>query len=261
MRLLRASLLKLVRRPATRRAPLVLAALIALIYLSIGMSAGTTQEARAGVEPMLAFPGAYTVLASMLLMFSGIVGAAYAGAVVASEWSWSTFRTALARGESRVGYVTGLFVAIALLTLVAWLAVYGLGVGVILVASSLGGVPAGDPFSLANLAALPVLIASGGWAVLMLVGLGFGVSFVSRSAVAGVATVMGLVFIEQFAAMTSIPVELLRLAPMTAASSLVSAAGNSGLDAAIVLPLVVTTIYLVLSIGIAAAVGRRAQVA
>lgn len=261
MRLLRASLLKLVRRPATGRAPMVVAALIALIYLSIGMSAGTNPEARAGVEAMLVFPAAHVGLAAMLLMFSGIAGAAYAGAVATSEWSWSTFRTALARGESRVGYVTGLFVAIALLTLVAWVALFVLGICVVLLASSLAGVPAGDPFSLTNLAAVPVLIASGGWAVLMLVGIGFGVSFVSRSAVAGVATVMGLVFIEQFAAMTSIPAELLRLAPMTAANSLVSAAGNAGLDAAIGLPLLVTTVYLVLSIGIAAAVARRAQVA
>ncbi len=259
MRLLKASLLKLARRPASRRAALVLAALVTLIYLSIGMSAGTA-EARAGVEPMLVFPGAYTALAGMLLMFSGIVGAAYAGAVAASEWSWSTFRTALARGESRAGYVAGLFVAIAVVTLVTWLAVYVLGIGVILAASSLAGVPAGDPFSPANLAAVPALIASGGWAVLMLTGLGFGVSFLSRSAVAGVATVMGLVFIEQFAAMTSIPAELLRLGPMTAASSLVSAAGDTSL-AAIGLPLAVTTVYLVLSIGLAAAVGRRAQVA
>lgn len=261
MRLLRASLLKLVRRPATSRAPLVLAALTALIYLSIGMSAGTNPEARAGVEPMLAFPDAYAGLASVLLIFSGIVGAAYAGAVAASEWSWSTFRTALARGESRARYVIGLFVAIALLALVAWLALYVLGIGVILVASSLGGVPAGDPFSLANPAAVPVMIASGGWAVLMQVGIGFGVSFVSRSAVAGVGVVVGLIFIEQFAAMTSIPVELLRFAPMTAASSLVSAAGDAGLDAAIGVPLVVTTIYLAVAIGIAAAVARRAQVA
>jgi len=261
MRLVTASLLKLVRRPATVRAPLVLAALIVLIYLSIGMSAGTNPEARAGVEPMLAFPDAHVTLASMLLMFSGIVGASYAGAVAASEWSWSTFRTALARGESRVRYVTGLFVAIALLTLVAWLALYVLGIGVIVLVSSLGGVPAGDPFSLANPAAIPVMIASGGWAVLMLVGIGFAVSFVSRSAVAGVATVVALVFIEQFAAMTSIPVELLRFAPMTAAASLVSTAGDVGLDAAIGVPLAVTTIYLLLAIGIAAAVGRRAQVA
>jgi hypothetical protein len=258
MRLLRASLLKLVRRPASGRALLVLAVLLTLIYLSIGMSAGTA-EARASVEPMLAFPSAYAALAGMLLMFAGIVGAAYAGAVAASEWSWSTFRTALARGESRAGYVSGLFVAIAVLTLVGWFAVYALGIGVILVASSLAGVPAGDPFSPTSLAAVPALIAGGGWAVLMLTGLGFGVSFISRSAVAGVATVMGLVFIEQFAAVTSIPADLLRLAPITAASSVVSTAGGTG--AGIGLPLAVTTAYLVLSIVIAAAAGRRAQVA
>jgi hypothetical protein len=259
MRLLRAALLKLVRRPATWRAPLVLAALLGLIYLSIGISASASPEARASVESMLVFPEAYLSFASMLMLFLGIVGAAYAGTVAASEWSWNTIRVALARGESRVWYVTGLFVAIGLLTLVAWLALFVLGIGVILLAASLGGMSAGDLFDLADPAAVPLMIAAGGWAVVMLVGIGFGASFISRSAVAGVALVVGLVFVEQFAAMTSIPAELLSLAPLRAAASLVAASGGAG--SAAIGPLVLTTIYLAFAIAVAAASARRAQVA
>jgi ABC-type transport system involved in multi-copper enzyme maturation permease subunit len=263
MRLVRASLLKLVRRPATLRTLLVMAIVLALLYLTFGMSAGTATnpEARSANDNMLAFPEAYMSLASMLLAFAGIAGAGYAGTVAASEWSWSTFRAALARGESRVRYVLGLFVAIALLTLVAWLALYVVGIGLILLAATIGGVHAGDPFGLTDLGVVPVLIASGGWAVLMQVGIGFAVSFISRSAVAGIATVVGLVFLEQFAAMLAVPADLLRFAPVTAATSLVKAAGDAGLSATIGVPLAVTTIYLLLTVGMAAAVARRAQVA
>jgi hypothetical protein len=208
---------------------------------------------------MLVFPEAYLSFASMLMLFLGIVGAAYAGTVAASEWSWNTIRVALARGESRVWYVTGLFVAIGLLTFVAWLALFVFGIGVIVLAASLGGISAGDLLNLANPAAVPLMIAAGGWAALMLVGIGFGVSFITRSAVAGVAVVVGLIFAEQFAAMTSIPAELLGLAPLRAAASLVAASGGAG--PAGMGPLVLTTIYLVGAIAVAAAFARRAQVA
>jgi hypothetical protein len=263
MRLVRASLLKLVRRPATRRTLLVLAVFLALLYLTFGMSVGTATNpaARAANNDMLVFPEALRNLASMLLAFAGIAGAGYAGTVAASEWSWSTFRAALARGESRVRYVVGLFVAIALLTLVAWLVLCVVGIGLILLAATIGGVDAGDPFGSTDLGVVPVLIACGGWAVLMQVAIGFAVSFISRSAVGGIATVVGLVFIEQLAPMLAVPADLLRFAPVSAATSLVTAAGDAGLDATIGVPLVVTTIYLLLMIGMAAAVARRAQVA
>ena len=70
-------------------------------------------EARDGFEALLSFPGAYTNLSGMLVVLLGIGGAAWAGAVAGGEWSWNTFRLALARGESRVRYVLVTFAAIA----------------------------------------------------------------------------------------------------------------------------------------------------
>jgi hypothetical protein len=262
MRLLRASVLKLARRPATRRTLLAVAGLVAFIYLSIGFSARAASDpaARASLEPLLAFPQACGGFAGILLIFGGVAGAAYAGAVAASEWSWSTFRVALTRGESRVRYVVVLFLAIALLVLVAWLLLCLIGVGLILVGAALGGVSAGSPIDASNLGLLSAVIAAGGWAVLMEIALGFCVAFVSRSPVAGIATVAGLYFIEQLAALV-IPADVLRFAPITAAAGLVSAAGKSGLDASLAGPLAVTTVYMLLAIGAAAAVARRSQVA
>ena len=262
MRLLRSSLLKLTHRPATLRTFLLLVGFLALIYVSLGLSAGATSDSSssATIEAMLTFPAASAGLAAMLLIFCGMAGAAYAGVVAGSEWTWGTFRVALTRGESRVRYVVGLFLGIALLALVAWVVLSALGVGLILAAASLGGTQAGDPLDPANLGRLFVLVASGGWAVLMEVAIGFGAAFLTRSQVAGVATVVGLFFAERFAEMF-VPADLLRLAPISAAENLITVAGDAGLDVGLAGPLAVTTLYLVAAIGLACVAARRSEVA
>jgi hypothetical protein len=262
MRLLRSSLRKLVGRPATGRIVLLLAAFLALIYLSLGLSstAVSGSASKASIAAMLTFPDAHASLAGMLLIFCGMAGAAYAGVIAGSEWSWNTFRVALTRGESRVRYVVGLFVAIAVLAFVAWILLYVLGVALILVAAALGGSPAGAPLAGTELGRVGVLVLSGGWAVLMEVAIGFGVAFVARSSVAGIAAVVGLFFVERFAEMF-VPADVLRFAPISAAEDLVAAAGRAGLDGGLMLPLVVTSIYLLLAVGVAGLAARRAEVA
>jgi hypothetical protein len=210
--------------------------------------------------PLLTLPEGYEVLTTILLIFGGLAGAGYAGAVAASEWSWNTFRVALTRGESRVRYIVVLFLAMALLVLVAWLVLCLLGVGLIVVGASILGFASGDPFDATNLGRLLAVIVVGGWAVLMEVALGFCVAFATRSPVAGIATVAGVYFIEQLGALI-VPAELLRFAPITAAGSLISAAGATGFDATLAEPLVVTTVYLLVAVGIAAVLARRAEVA
>ena len=262
MRLLQASLHKLTRRPATLRTFLVLVGLLTLIYMALGLTASATTDpsSRDSMSSMLAFPSAHTELAGMLLIFGGFAGAAYAGTVAGSEWTWNTFRVALTRGESRVRYVVGLFVAIALLALLAWVVLYALGVVLIVVAATIGRIPPGDALDTANVARLALLIAGGGWAVLMEVAIGFVAAFIARSPVAGVAAVVGLFFAERFAELV-LPADVLRLAPITAATSIVTVVGKSGLDASLIGPLVVTTLYLVAAIVLGSLVARRSQVA
>jgi hypothetical protein len=258
MRLLRSSIAKLVSRPATRRVFLLLLGLLALIYLSLGLSARAS-PGQASIPRMLAFPDAQRGLATMLLIFVGMAGAAYAGAVAASEWSWNTFRLALTRGESRRRYVLGLFTAIALLTVAAWAVLVAFGVGLIVAAASIGGVPGVDPFA-SGMGSLWAVGVAGAWAVLMEVAIGFAVAFVARSAVAGIAAVVGLFFLERFAEMF-VPADLLGLAPISAAENLLSSATNAATDAGLAVPLVATSFYLLLAIAGASAVARRSEVA
>lgn len=258
MRLLQSSLLKLTRRPATRRTFLLLVGFLVLIYVSLGLSARGSGPPDAGIASMLAFPEAHGSLAGMLLIFCGMAGAAYAGVVAGSEWGWNTFRVALTRGVSRPRYVIALFAAIAILALASWVVLYLLGTCLILVAAGLAGTGAGDP--LASPASLALLIAAGGLAALMEVAIGFGVAFVARSPVAGVAAVVGLFFAERFAQMF-VPSDLLRFAPISAAEALVTGAARASVDSGIVFPLAMTAVYLLAAVALAGFAARRAQVA
>jgi hypothetical protein len=262
MSLIRASLVKLAFRPAAVRTLLLLAGLVLVIYVLICamMFQASDPVARAQLEQPLVFPGALTSLSGLLVVFAGICGAAFGGIVAGSEWSWNTYRTALTRGESRVRYVIGLFVALAVLALAAWLALYVFAIVVVIVAALLTGVSSGSPLDTSLIGQHLAVIGAGWWGIFMQTALAFAVSFITRSTVAGVATVMGVIMAELIA-IAFIPLDLLQWAPFTASSALVKAAGQSGFDAAMVLPLVATTAYVLLAIVAAGFVARRSEVA
>ncbi len=262
MRLVRVSLLKLIHRPATRITFLVLLALLALVYISVAVSSSavTVQAGEEGMGAILTFPAAYTTLAGLLLTFAGLAGAAYAGAIAGTEWSWGTFRGAVARGESRSAYVVGTFVAIAVSSFVGWLLLFGAGAVLVGVAASISGTPVGDPAEAAMLGRLPVLLVGGWWAVAMQVAIGFAAAFITRSQVAGIVAVVALTFGEQFAAM-AVPADVLRFAPISAASTLLSRAAGTGLTSDALVPLAMTSLYLVLAVAAASLLARRAEVA
>ena len=58
-----------------------------------------------------------------------------------------------------------------------------------------------------------------------------------------------------------VPADLLRFGPITAAEDLVTTAGKAGFDGSLGGPLAVTTVYLLVAIGLAAVSARRAEVA
>lgn len=260
MSLLGASLIKLAWRPAAIRTLMLLVGLVLVIYVLIG--AMVLQEAdptlRTSVQQPLVFPGAMGSMAGLLVVFAGIAGAAFGGLVAGAEWNWNTYRVALTRGESRVRYALGLFIALALLALLAWVILYGFGIGVVVVAAAAVGVSSGSPLALPLEQHLLLLLA-GWWAILVQLSLAFAISFITRSVVTGVATVMGLIMAELIG-VAFIPIDLLQWAPFTAASSLVKIAGTSGLGQALALPLAATTGYIVVAMLAVGLVARRSEV-
>ena len=262
MRLLIASLRKLVRRPASRNTLIAMAGLLAIVYLSVGVSARTIDdpETRDGIAAVVTFPAAYGNLAGLLVTFVGLAAAAWAGSVAGAEWSWNTFRLAVARGESRARYALVTFAAATLLLLVAWVTLFAFGVGLALLGGSVAGLAAGDLGDPVTLGRLPLVLAAGWFAVVLSAGIGFAVAFIARSQVAGIVAVVGLYFGEQFAAIV-VPADLLRLAPMNASSALAVEAGRGRPGPDLVVPLVMTVLYLAAAMGAVGLVARRTEVA
>ena len=262
MRLLSVSILKLARRPAMFRTELLLLVLLGLVYLSTAATARSLPASEtAGLESMFGFPDAYASLGGMVATFAGLAGAALAGAVAGSEWSWGTFRVAITRGASRAGYVLATVGALAGLVLVGWLILFAASTIFVAVGAMVSGLPIGDPADGGALARLPVLLAAGWWAIVMQLAIGFAVAFATRSQVAGIAAVVGLVFGEQFATAFLVPADGLWFGPMTAAGTLVRTAATLGVDGELLVPLAVTSLYLVAAVIGAALVARRAEVA
>ena len=261
MRLLSVSILKLARRPAMFRTALLMLALLALVYLSTAATARSLPGSEtAGLKSMFGFPDAYTNLGGMVASFAGLAGAALAGTVAGSEWSWGTFRVAITRGASRASYVSTTVAALAVLVLVGWLMLFAGGTIFVAVGAVVSGLPAGDPANGAALARLPVLLAAGWWAIVMQVAISFAVAFATRSQVAGIVAVVGLMFAEQIATAFLVPADILWFLPITAAGTLIKTAGTLGADSDLLIPLVVTSLYLVAAVVAAALVARRAEV-
>jgi hypothetical protein len=262
MNILRAALLKLGRRPATRITFFILVGLVLVIYISLAASMEMMeQEGEMGaLTEIFAYPGAYGQLGSMLMTFAMLAAAAYAGTIAGSEWSWGAFRVAVARGESRVRYVLVTFVALALVMLVGFVVLFAFGSVVSYAIGSLMGLASGDPLADGVLVTVPAIAIGGWWVVVMGAAIAFAVGFATRSAVMAMVAVVAIYFGEQMAAII-VPPDVLRYLPIGAGTELVRAASSTATLGDVGLPLIAVTGYLVVALAGAALVGARTEAA
>jgi len=223
------------------------------------LNAAPDAEARSEIEAVLSFPGAYGNLAALLVTVAGLAAAAWAGTIAGSEWSWNTFRLAVARGESRSRYVTVTLGTIGLLLAVAWLVLFTIGLVFAAAGGAIAGVDLGDPFDPSALERIPVIVAAGWWTTVLYAAIGFAVAFIARTQVAGIVSVVGLYFGEQFAAVI-VPADLLRFAPITASAGLVAEANRLTVAPDLLLPLLATSAYVVIAAVAVAVYAQRAEV-
>jgi ABC-2 type transport system permease protein len=202
MRLFASDLRKLSRRLATWLTLGLLVALLALVFIAVGGTAGRTQNQPGAQEALaiLAFPEAYDVILSFILGLGGLLAVIYGAAIAGSEWTWGTLKSAVARGESRSRYVLAMCAAIALLVAIGLIVAFLVGIGAAMVGGRLAGVPTGDLADPATLARLPRQFVRGWIALLEQAALGFAVATLARSQLAGIGVGIGLYFGESFAA-------------------------------------------------------------
>jgi ABC-type transport system involved in multi-copper enzyme maturation permease subunit len=264
VKLLRADLRKLLRRPASWVVGLILIVLLALIYIGIGASAGQLSDAqsRAQIDAFFKDEAAFRTLLSFLVGLGGLLGVAYAGAVAGAEWGWGTLRVAIARGESRTRYVLTAFVAVGIVIGIALLGSYVIGAGLVMIGATMAGVSTGLP-SASFIATLPELLGKAWFALLEQAALGFAIATVARSQLAGIGAGIAVYVAEQFVAL-AIPTQA-RYLPFTVSGSLVQTQEQAAFAGVTLLEpataLLLTTAYLVGALLVAVVVTERAQIA
>jgi hypothetical protein len=276
MRLVLAGFRKLRTRTASIVATIVAALLVGLLELVIGWSMSLPSESTASANSrqtlawFVTFPGAYDAIFALVFGYAGLAAMIYVAAVAGTEWTWGTLKVAVMRGESRSRYALATFgslaIALGVGVLVAFLAgVLGAIGGALAAGLPLQGFTDGD--ALPHLAALLVR----GWiAVCCISAVAYAITMVAKNQMAGVGTVIGVYLAAVF-----VPIfmpEALRRAleyqPFSVASDAIGLNGPPGTAAttgsAVAvepnLALVVTLVWLVGSLAVAALATERAEI-
>jgi ABC-2 type transport system permease protein len=228
MRLLRANLRKLVRRPATWVTFLLLVGLLVLIFVAVGATAGQAPDAasRAASKLLVTFPGAYTFVLGFILGLGGLLAVTYGASIAGSEWTWGTLKTSVARGESRTRYTVLGYGGVAVFAIVGILAAFLVGVGAAAIGALAAGISLDGMSDAKALGELPELFARGSLAIAMNAALGYAIATVARSQLAGIGVGIGLYFGEQFAGLFLR--EWTRWLPFDAASAVISSGSLGG---------------------------------
>jgi hypothetical protein len=274
MRLVFAGLRKLRTRTASWVALIIAALLVGsmiwLIGVSISLSTNTSGYDRETLEWFVKFPGAYDAVTALVFAYAGLVAMIYVAAVAGTEWSWGTLKVAVMRGESRTRYTLATFGSVALALLVGQLVVFGAGI----LGAILGGLSAGVPIgSFADGDALPHLAALlvRCWiAVCCLSAVAYAIAMAAKNQMAGVGVVIGLYVASLFVPLF-LPRDvqkILEYLPFGAASDAIglnappSAGTGAGASIAIEpnLALVVTAVWIVGSLAVAALATERAEI-
>ena len=271
MALLRVSLLKLRRRPATWIVFGILAGLVALVFVSLGATAGTMGSSMGDelqVRVLLRFPTAYTVVAGFVVTFGGLLAVAYGAAIIGADWAWGTIRAIVARGESRVRYTLVTFLAISLVLAVGVTFAFVVGALAAVAAAAMAGLDgsgAGDP---ATLASLPELLARTWLGVTQAAAVGFAIAMLFKSQLAGIGAGLAFYFAEQFLQLVPALREILLYFPFSVSSAVIASRdtfeANTSFGTFPVLDADTAVLwslgYLVVALTVAAIAAWRAQI-
>jgi hypothetical protein len=266
MRLTRANVRKLVRRPATWVTFLLLLVLIGLLYLALIASTQQTTNPAAAIaaRAVVTFPGAYQQTISLILGIGGLLAVTYGAAIAGSEWTWGTLKAAVARGESRSRYTIFGFVGVAIMVIVGFLAAFLVGVLLAAIGASLLNVGLGGMGDQDALRSLPELFGRAMLALSMDAALGFAIATIARSQLAGIGVGIGVFFFEGIAG-AFLP-DVFKWFPFSAASAVVAstsgaAGGGGGARLEPDIAIVVVTIWLVAALLVASLWTERAEIA
>jgi hypothetical protein len=247
-------------------AGLIVGAEMALIGVSLKTAPPASTADLDAIKWFVQFPGAYDAIIAFTFIIGGLVALIYVAAVAGSEWTWGTLKNAVARGESRSRYAAATFASISIVLLAGLLLVFAAGMIGSLIGASVAGVSTSGVGDSAALVALPVKLARCWIALIGLCSVGYALTMMAKSPMAGVGAVIGLFLVSAIAPalLPEIVQQIFRYLPFSIGSDAIGLQGPPGSGAGNLidpnLALLVTVGWAVASIAVAAIAVERAEI-
>jgi ABC-2 type transport system permease protein len=273
MRLFFSGLRKLIRRPASYITLGFLIGLTVLLFVAFGAAAGQTGGAQrdaaseAAARRLITFPDAYGMVLELVAGLGGLFAVIYGAAVAGSEWGWGTLKSAVARGESRVGYMLASYASVVVMLGIGLVLTFVVGIFGAIVADNLAHISTSGLGDTSTLLGMPERMLKCWFAVAEEGALGFAIATLARSQLAGIGGGIAFYFGEGFASL-ALP-NIVKFMPFSAANASIATPSNigssfGGIDPSALPPeqaIVVVVIWLVGSLIVAAAFSDRAEIA
>jgi ABC-type transport system involved in multi-copper enzyme maturation permease subunit len=197
-----AELLKLRSRTMTKVFLIIIVVIIALANLLILAATKTTtgaapQGATGALQPADLLSDAIPSALAIFSFFGLFLAAIFAASSVGNEYGWKTIRTELISSESRFKFLSAKLVALAIFIILGMLIAVAVGFVTRLITTGLGGYSFSLSFFTGTYAWNQFL---GFWRTFFVIMpyalLGFMMAIVGRSAMPGIATSIGVFFLE-----------------------------------------------------------------
>jgi ABC-2 type transport system permease protein len=242
-------------RTATIVSLLIAVALIAMEFVLLGVSyrsaANQSGLDTATLKWFLTFPGAFDAVLSLVYAFLGIIGLLYIATAAGSEWVWGTLKVAVTRGQSRWQYTVATFASLSIILLIGLLITYAAGLVAVVIGGSIAGLSMGNPADPAVLAQVLLKVVRCWIALSGLTSLGYAVTMVARSQMAGIGTVIGffIVSIVGPALLPDFVKEIFKYLPFSVSGDAIGLAGPPVNGTAAATSAVEPTVALLITIG------------
>jgi ABC-type transport system involved in multi-copper enzyme maturation permease subunit len=199
--MIKAELIKLRKRQMTQVLLGILVAIIAIVNLLL-LAISKVRTNAAGQAPiritnLLGLPVAIPFALSLLASFGVLLAIILTASSVGNEYNWKTIRTALISSQSRFKFLVAKLVSLGILILIGM--VIGVAIGFImsLITTALGGYTFDFSFATGSYLWAQFLQFWRTFYIIMPFSLlGFALAIVGRSAMPGIATGIGVFFLE-----------------------------------------------------------------
>jgi ABC-2 type transport system permease protein len=200
-RMIGAELFKLNKRLITRVLLAILVGIIALVHLLLLAISKTNLpvggQGTGNIENLLGLPAAIPFAFSLMSSFGVVLAVILTASSVGNEYNWRTIRSALISSESRFKFLTAKLVALAIIILIGMFIGVATGFVMSLITTALGGYAFDFSFATGSYFWNQFLQF---WRTFYVIApfclLGFLMAIVGRSAMPGIATGIGVLFLE-----------------------------------------------------------------